>query len=148
MTIKKSQWIAALTALPKTQIKDLAKYLSSDLDPQPAALPRSGLQLLAMKDGVMGETYFLGEIQLATAHISLQSPEGARVEGAASVLEEDEEYAMALAILDAIMRHDLPGSQEVADLIEAGWRKRVEIDNERGQLLARTKVDFSLMSES
>lgn len=145
MTLPRSKWIAALTTLPEERIIELAKHLATDLDPQPVSLPSSGLQLLAMRDGVKCEPYYLGEIPMVTAHISLLGNNGQRVEAGASLMSDSMEHVMALAILDGVMAHHLPGVDRVKTLIQEGTGNLEHIDAERGQVLSRTKVDFTLV---
>lgn len=144
--IPQSQWVRALTAHPSQSIQSLAERLTLNWQVNFKALPQAGLSLLQMEDGVFHEPYYLGEIPLASAWIELTSAQESFA-GAAQVMHDSAELAVALAICDAVMTHHLLGWQNVAELIQQGMEKRSWEDEQRGLMLARTRVNFSLLTQ-
>ncbi|MCG8123513.1 MAG: phosphonate C-P lyase system protein PhnG, partial [Candidatus Thiodiazotropha taylori] len=57
------------------------------------------------------------------------------------------ERAEQLAVCDAVMTGRLPGWQKVEALLQEGSARREQISRERKAMLARTKVDFSLLED-
>ncbi|MBW4475088.1 MAG: phosphonate C-P lyase system protein PhnG [Stenomitos rutilans HA7619-LM2] len=145
--IPQSQWVRALTAHPSQTIQSLAEQLTFNWQVNYKALPQAGLSLLQMADGVFHEPYYLGEIPLACAWIELTNSAQESFEGAAQVMDDSAELAVALAVCDAVMTHQLSGWQKVAELIQQGMEKRTWEDQQRGLMLAKTRVNFALLSE-
>ncbi|MBD2772710.1 phosphonate C-P lyase system protein PhnG [Iningainema tapete] len=140
-------WIRALTAHSPHKLVSLAEDLTSNMSVNYKSLPEAGLSLLQMEDGVFHEPYYLGEIPVASAWIEITNSRDESFEGAAQVMSDSADLAVALAICDAIMAHQLPGWQKVADLIDKGIEKRTLEEAQRGAILAKTKVNFSLLSQ-
>ncbi|MBV9385992.1 MAG: phosphonate C-P lyase system protein PhnG [Chroococcidiopsidaceae cyanobacterium CP_BM_ER_R8_30] len=111
-------WIRALTAHANQDIQSIAEKLTAKWKVDYKALPQSGLSLLRMEDGVFHEPYYLGEIPISSAWIELTNSANQSFEGAAQVMSNSAELAIALAVCDAVMAHQLPGWQEVAGLIQ------------------------------
>ncbi|MBV9386653.1 MAG: phosphonate C-P lyase system protein PhnG [Chroococcidiopsidaceae cyanobacterium CP_BM_ER_R8_30] len=145
--IPQNHWVRALTAHSPQTIQSLAERLTLNWKVNFKALPQAGLSLLQMEDGVFHEPYYLGEIPLVSAWIELTNSAQESFEGAAQVMHDSEELAIALAICDAIMTHHLPGWQNIAELIQQGMEKRIWEDQQRGLMLAKTRVNFSLLSQ-
>ncbi|MCC6574935.1 MAG: phosphonate C-P lyase system protein PhnG [Planctomycetes bacterium] len=142
----RGQWIHALSALPRRIVFDSARRLTLDAQVQPQALAQAGLAMLRVREGALGEVFNLGEIPLATAQVEVVDDDGRKSRGAAQVMDASAEYAQALAILDAIMAGNLRGAHEVVELIESGLALRRAEASQREAMLARTRVDFSLLS--
>jgi len=141
-------WIKALTTHAPQKLILLAENLTTGWQVRYKSLPQAGLSLLQMEDGVFHQPYFLGEIPVASAWIELSnSSSDTSFEGAAFIMDDSIELAVALAVLDAVMAHQLPGWQKVADLIEQGMEKRALEEAHRSSMLAKTKVNFSLLSQ-
>lgn len=148
MTIpSRNLWIRALTAHSPQTIQALAESLTTSLQVNYKSLPQSGLSLLQMEDGVFHESYYLGEIPVASAWIELTNLADESFEGAAQVMSDSAELAVALAVCDAVMAYQLPGWKEVANLIQQGMEKRTWEELQQGAMLAKTKVSFSLLSQ-
>ncbi|MCC5668878.1 phosphonate C-P lyase system protein PhnG [Nostoc sp. CHAB 5784] len=148
MTIpSRSLWIKALTAYSPEKLQFLAEDLISSWEVNYKSLPQAGLSLLQMEDGVFHEPYYLGEIPIASAWIELTNSSNESFEGAAQVMSDSIELAVALAVCDAVMAHQLPGWQEVADLIQQGIEKSAWEEVQQGAMLAKTKVNFSLVNQ-
>ncbi|MDZ8104941.1 MAG: phosphonate C-P lyase system protein PhnG [Nostoc sp. DedQUE12a] len=148
MTIpSRSVWIKALTAYSPEKVQLLAEDLISGWQLNYKFLPQAGLSLLQMQDGVFYEPYFLGEIPVASAWIELTNAKDESFEGAAQVISDSVELAVALAVCDAVIAHELPGWQKVADLIQQGIEKRAWEELQQGAMLTKTKVNFSLLSQ-
>ncbi|ACK65048.1 phosphonate C-P lyase system protein PhnG [Rippkaea orientalis PCC 8801] len=148
MTIPpRSSWIRALTAHPNTIVQDLAEKLTQNWQLTYQSLPQTGLSLLPLEDGVFHQPYYLGEIPLTQVSIELKNDQNQSFAGASQLMENDPDFALALAVCDAIMAHQLPGSEEVLKLINQGLEKRALEDQIKSAILAKTKVNFSLLSQ-
>ncbi len=144
---ERSLWVKALTAHSLETICNLAEEIGKNWQIQYRSLPQNGLSLLTMQDGVFHESYYLGEIPISQAHLSLINEQGESYDGAAQVMTDSEDLAVALAVCDAVMAHQLLGWEKVARYIELGMKKREEENLIRGAMLAKTKVNFSLLSK-
>ena len=147
ITYNRSLWVKALTAHSQETILNLAEEISKYWQVKYRSLPQNGLSLLTMQDGVFHEPYYLGEIPISQAHLSLINEQGESYDGAAQVMTDSEDLAVALAVCDAVMAHQLSGWEKVAQYVELGMKKREEENLIRGAMLAKTKVNFSLLSQ-
>ena len=143
--IPRSQWVRALTAHSETMVIELANHLKKGWKITHEALPENGLSLLQMQDGVFEEPYYLGEIPLSTAWVKLTA-NGESWQGAASVINDTPGLAVALAICDAILANQLPGWEQVLQAVEQGMVEKQEEEALRGAMLAKTRVNLSLLT--
>jgi alpha-D-ribose 1-methylphosphonate 5-triphosphate synthase subunit PhnG len=141
-------WLRALTAHPKSAVMAVASLASSGCTVRPLAPAQEGLALLTLRDAVFGERFHLGEVPLGEARVEVTAADGRSGRGAARVLDDDAELAVALAVCDAVLAHDLPGAAEVRRLVEDGAVRRDAEDARRRALLDRTRVDFALLSSA
>ena len=144
MMIDRTAWVRALNALPSEQLLSLTSELSKNWTIRPKSVPQSGLGMLKLKDSVFDESFYLGEFPLASAWLEVQTPEGVTAEGAAQVMDDRVEVAEALALCDAILSAQLPGWEQLNEMLEQGVAMREATKRERKQMLASTQVDFSL----
>lgn len=147
MKYERSLWVKALTAHSVETIFSLAEKITENWQIKYRSLPQNGLSLLTLQDGVFNEPYYLGEIPIANAYLSLINEQGKSYDGAAQVMGDSEDLAVSLAICDAVMANQLEGWKKVAHYIELGMKKREEENRIRGAILAKTKVNFSLLSQ-
>lgn len=145
ITYPRTLWIKALTAHNEQIIGNLAENLAKNWQINYLTLPQAGLCLLSLEDGVFHQPYYLGEIPIANAGIELKDEAGQSFTGAAQVMGDSADFAVALAVCDAVMAHQLSGWEQVAELIEQGMEKCSLEDLQRGAMLAKTKVNFSLL---
>jgi alpha-D-ribose 1-methylphosphonate 5-triphosphate synthase subunit PhnG len=143
----RANWVRALTAHPPERVLRLASDLSQAWQVSHEALPQTGLSLLQLQDSVFQEAYYLGEIPLSTAWVQLQDSTGNIWSGAAQVMSDIPDLAIALAICDAVLQHQLPGWQQVAEQVYQGRTLYQRQDHLRGAMLTKTRVDFSLLSQ-
>jgi len=141
------QLVRYLTAHPPEKLLELTAQISQGWDVSYETLPQTGLTLLQVQDGVLHEPYYLGEIPLSRAWVQIVAPNGLTGQGAAQVMSDVPHLAAALAICEAVLSHQLPGWQQVAALVEQGQAIRQQQDRLRGAMLAKTRVDFSLLSQ-
>jgi len=142
-----NQWLRALTAHSPEVVIQLAARLTQGWQISYETVPQTGLSLLQLQDSVFQEPYYLGEIPLSSAWVKLKIGNGQNYEGAAQLMSDVPNLATSLAICDAIFTNQLEGWQEVADLMERGRVIRQEEDKLRRAMLAKTKVDFSLLNQ-
>jgi len=143
--IERTAWVRALKALPKKDLLDLTGELSEDWMLRPKSLPQSGLGMMKLKDGAFNDAFYLGEFPISSAWLEITTPDGSKAEGAAQVMDDNTELAEALALCDAILSSKLPGWEQIYNLVEKGIAITEKTNRERKMMLARTRVDFSLL---
>ena len=143
--IQRTEWISALKALPIDNLLALTTKLSEDWTLRPKSVPQSGLGVMKLKDTAFNEAFYLGEFPLATSWLEVTTPDGKKSEGAAQVMDDRVELAEALALCDAVLSSQLPGWEQVYNLVEQGVAINKKSNRERKMMLARTRVDFSLL---
>ena len=141
------RWLRALHSRPTADIQALSERLcrQGDWRIQPKTLTQAGLGMLQLRDSAHLDNYNLGEIPLASAWLVIELPSGETFEGAAQVMDDKPEIAEALAVCDAVLRHQLPGVEEVEAELARGFTALAQQARERRAMLARTRVDFSLL---
>jgi alpha-D-ribose 1-methylphosphonate 5-triphosphate synthase subunit PhnG len=138
-------WPRLLLALPPQKVMEAARELTERCLVDDQALPQSGLALLQLRDGALAEPYFIGEIPLSRAHVTVVDDKGEKGEGAAQILDDRASLARAMAILDAVLANKLNGSENIEILLEEGARRLLRDEASRSVILKRTRVDFSLL---
>lgn len=146
-TYPRNLWIRALTTHPAQNLQIVVEKLVQNWQVNYQLIPQSGLSLLQLEDGVFHEPYYLGEIPLAKAQIEIINEKGESCIGAALVMNDSIDLVVALAVCDAVMVYQLSGWQQIAELIEQGIEKRALEELNRGAMLAKTKVNFSLLNQ-
>jgi len=146
VTVARGDWVRALTALPAEQVTAVAGEVAKDMRIQHRQIPRTGLGLLTLEESTKGERFFLGEFPLAIAEVEIETSDGRRASGGAQVMADWAEWATALAVCDAVLANTLPGAERVAELVKEGMAVREREKRVRKSILARTHVDFSLLS--
>jgi alpha-D-ribose 1-methylphosphonate 5-triphosphate synthase subunit PhnG len=136
-----------LSALPAQEIRQLAKTFEDACKVEDLSLPQSGLALLKLRDTALNETFYLGEIPLAKAHVSVRAADGRIAEGGGQILDDRASMARDIAILDAVLSGKLIGWENVEALLLRGAAVRQEEVMERKRLLDATRVDFSLLGK-
>ncbi len=143
-TPPRADWLRLWSALPARQTQSLATQLAQTYGVEDLELPQSGLGLLPLTDSALGDTYFVGEIPLARAHVRL-SLENQTTEGAAMLLDDRAGLARALAILDGVLAARWMGHEDAEALLYEGARLIEMEQHRRRALLAATRVDFALL---
>jgi alpha-D-ribose 1-methylphosphonate 5-triphosphate synthase subunit PhnG len=147
MNIPRREWQSALCALHANEVKEMAAKLTRDVEVSDVALPHGGLGLLTLRDGAFHESFYLGEIPVARSDVMLRIPGGEEIRGGAIIVDDRAQFARSIAILDAVLTGRFPGWEQAAILIERGIGIRMQKDSERKQMLAATRVDFSLLGQ-
>lgn len=145
--LPREQWVAVLSKVPEEKLSDLVSSFPSTWEVVPKVLPQSGLGLLKLRDSALGEEFFLGEFPLSSCWISITTESGEKAEGAAWIMDDRQQRVEELALCDAVLSARLHGWQQVADLIKEGLAISNKIELERKSILAKTRVDFSLLEE-
>lgn len=140
-------WLSGLSALPGTEVIDLAQHISADWEIHPQHPSQSGLAMLQLRDSVAHENFYLGEFPLAHAHVVI-IVNNESVHGTAQLMSDDQELAEALAICDAVLAHSLPSWSQVNALLEKGMTIRQRQQAIRDSMLNKTHVDFSLLDNA
>lgn len=139
-------WIYALSAVRESDLKTAAARVKARYAVRHCELPEEGLGLLKIKDGALGDSYYLGEFPVASAHVELCDRQDRVFEGAAHVMHDSADYATDLAVCDAALAGRLHGWEEIARLLDIGMQSRNQQARRRKTILARTRVDFDLLS--
>lgn len=147
-SVPRHQWPRCFLAVNANEIECAAQHFTEQFRIEDVQLPQSGLGLMKIRDGALGELYFPGEIPLATARVQISVPAGNPVEGAAQVLDDRASLARAIAVLDAVLAHRLPGHQTIIPLILKGQENLVTQAEERRALLETTRVNFSSLGHA
>jgi alpha-D-ribose 1-methylphosphonate 5-triphosphate synthase subunit PhnG len=145
--LAREQWVSALSIVPEQSLESLAKSFPKSWKVTPKALPQIGLGMLKLRDSTLGDAFYLGEFPLATCWLSVITEDGEHAEGSALVMDERVDRAEQMALCDAVLSSQLPGWERVAALIEQGMELRARQIRERKAILARTRVDFSLLDD-
>lgn len=139
---------ARLAAAERAQVLRTAEQLCEGLQRTPLIPAESGMALLPWRDAVMHQPFYLGEVPMSRAAVALTNHHGQRIEGGAVLMADDLPLAQALAVLDAVWAHQWPGADQVAALAAQGQQALDQRRAARHTLLARTRVDFSLLSQA
>jgi alpha-D-ribose 1-methylphosphonate 5-triphosphate synthase subunit PhnG len=145
---QRTQLPRLLMALPESEVIAAANQFAARYKIEDIKLPQAGLGLMQLKDSALQEGYFLGEIPLATAHVVLTDAQQNRTEGAAQIMHSEALLARAIAIMDAVVSAKLTGHEGVTQLLARGLTVLTEQKSSRKKMLARTRVDFSLLSSA
>lgn len=143
--IQRTTWVSALKELPAKDLLAITKEVSKGWMLRPKSLPQSGLGMMKLKDSAFNEAFYLGEFPISTAWLEVTTADGYKAEGAAQVMDDNVEIAEALALCDAVLSSELPGWQQVYNMVEQGVAIREKTKRERKMMLARTRVNFSLL---
>lgn len=146
MGISRKDWPRALATQPKTEINAILAVIGKDWVINPVQLSQAGLAMLQLCDSAFNDPYFLGEIPLATAWIEITTKQGDKFQGAAQLMDDDQEKIETLAVCDAVLANQLPGWQEIYRFVEIGMVEITEKQNLRNAMLAKTRVDFDLLN--
>lgn len=142
----REQWCRALAQVPVERLQEVASNLKQQHDIRYTHVPEAGLTMLQMREPNCGERFFLGEAPLATAQVEIEHA-GNTHQGAAQVMGDNTEQVTAMAICDAVLAAELPGSDTVDSILAEGWQAIQQEQRIRHALLHRTEVDFSLLEE-
>ena len=134
-----------LRALSPALVIAEAQELARPFKIEPLQLRLAGLALLPLREGCFGEVFNLCEVPLAEAAIELVDATG-RYAGGARVTASDAAYAEAVAVLDAIMAHDLVGAERARALLKEGFALVEAERARRSELVARTRVNFEALA--
>ena len=146
--IERRHLVACLVAAGREPVLNTAAQLTEGLTVTPLQPAESGLALMQWRDAVQHQPFFLGEVPMARAAVSLVNHRGERAEGGAVVMADDAELAQALAVLDAVFAQRWPGVEAVDALALRGAQARDRIRAVRQAGLKRTRVDFALLAEA
>lgn len=148
LKLPRSQWIKALSRINRPDLIEQVHGLAKEWSIKPVSPPQSGLGALKFKESTLSEAFFLGEFPLSSVWIEITTQSGEVVQGAANVMDDDIEYAEALAICDAVLAAQLDGFDLVAALLHEGQRIFEERESARRKILSSTRVDFSLLEDA
>ena len=144
--ISRDLWVYALSAVPEPDLKAAADQIKERYAIRHCNLPEEGLGLLKMIDGALGNPYYLGEFPVASAHVELHDRHDRIFPGGAHVMHDSADYATDLAVCDAALAGRLEGWEDIEVLLNMGIQLRHQHAQRRKTMLARTRVDFDLLS--
>lgn len=145
---QRCDWPRLFLSLPAQKIKEVVQKLTKQCYIDDQVLPQSGLGLLQLRDGALAEPYFIGEIPLSRAQVSVIDKYGKKGCGAAQILDDRASLARDIAILDAILANQLNGYETIYYLLEEGARELARKEAYRSAILKCTSVDFSLLNKN
>lgn len=145
--LPREQWVAALSKVAEQKLSKTLDSLTQHWTIKAKTLPQSGLGMLKMRDSALGDNYYMGEFPLATCWLSVHTDQGKTAEGAAWIMDDNKERAEQMALCDAILSGCLPGWEQIFDLLELGTTIQAGETRERKSMLAKTRVNFSLLDD-
>jgi len=132
----------------KDHLQSIVRKITDGWKILPVSLPQAGLGQLKLNDGAFHEPFYLGEFPVTKAHLTITLPDGKSVEGAAIMMSDDIEHVESLALCDAILTHELTGCDAIAELVIEGEALAQQETDKRHAMLAKTRVDFSLLDDA
>ncbi|MFA6972055.1 MAG: phosphonate C-P lyase system protein PhnG [Gallionella sp.] len=147
MNIPRNDWPSALCQLNAAEIEEVAAKLTLNIEVRDVVLPQAGLGLLSLTDGAFHEPFYLGEIPVARAEVILNTADDREFRGGTVLVDDRAQLARSIAILDAVLSGKLPDYEQAESLVERGNQIRIQKMSERRQMLAATRVDFSLLEQ-
>jgi alpha-D-ribose 1-methylphosphonate 5-triphosphate synthase subunit PhnG len=136
--VEQSRCLSVLSQAPASEVKQFADNLIPKLGQIKVLQNRTGLAMLPMQDPVQGTTFYLGEVLLAEAHVSLVDH---CVEGYAACLGRDVEHALAIALVDAANAAEL-AQEAIADFVTAQAVRLEEVDEKLLRQVEATRVEM------
>lgn len=146
--VPRHQWPRCFLALDSREVRAVAEQFEETFRIEDVQLPQSGLALMKIRDGALGERYFPGEIPLATARVRILMADGTQAEGAAQVMDDRASLARAIAVLDAVLANQLSGHEHIFPLLQKGRKILADQATERKALLETTRVNFSPLGQA
>ncbi|WP_372957796.1 phosphonate C-P lyase system protein PhnG [Marinobacter sp.] len=143
--LPRHQWPRCLLALDAREVRTAAEQFEQAFRIEDVQLPQSGLGLMKIRDGALGELYFPGEIPLATARVRILAADKTWYDGAAQVMDDRASLARAIAVLDGVLANQLRGHETVIPLLHKGQNHLAAQAKERKALLETTRVNFSTL---
>lgn len=144
-SLPRKYWLRALQRVPVDELKALVTDILEHYQVAYKAMPQSGLGILQTQDSAMHEAYYLGEFPVATSWVALTDQTGNAFEGAAQIMDDDENLASLLAVCDAVLANQLIKFDELMQLLAAGEADFQQETQTRKAMLGSTAVDFSLL---
>lgn len=135
---EQSHCLSVLSQAPASEVKSFADSLIPELGQIEVLQNRTGLAMLPMQDPVQGTTFYLGEVLLAEAHVSLVDH---CVEGYAACLGRDVEHALAIALVDAAIAAEL-AQEAIADFVTAQAIRLEAADKHLLRQVEATRVEM------
>lgn len=136
-------YLSVLAQAPAEAVKLLADDLLAHLPAVEVIQNRTGLAMLPYGDSVKGETFHLGEVLVAEAHVRV----GAQ-EGYAACLGRDLVQALGIAILDAVMQSPAPthaaDKQQIAAFVRAEAQRQQAADDDLLRKVEATRVELEV----
>lgn len=146
-TTPRSQWARALLSVVTEDVMSAAEAITAGCALTHRAIPRSGLMLMRMTESVFNEDYYLGELPISSAWVELTDTSGRKAEGSAQIMDDRQELALAIAVCDAALANRMAGWEGVAALVRKGMDLIEQEHRVRRAMLAKTRVDFAIVSE-
>ncbi len=144
--LDRSRWVTALSKISASRIFAVAEQMCLRYQAEHRQVPQAGLGVVALRDAVVYEPFYLGEFPLSTARVALTDSEGRIAEGAACVMTDNARLAAAMAVCDAVLASRWPGWEEAEALLREGAATLAREARVRGSMLRRCRVDFSLLN--
>jgi len=135
-SIEQSRCLSILSRAPAEEVKRFADALIPQLGDIEVLHNRTGLAMLPMRDPVEGITFYLGEVLIAEAHVSLGESEGY-----AACLGRDVEHALAMALIDAANAAHL-APDRIAAFVESQAARLEEADRRLLRQVEATRVEM------
>ncbi len=130
--------LSILAQAPAQTVKRFAESLLAGLGEVKVDRNRSGIVMLPHRDTAKGSAFYIGEILIAEAFVTLTSHDA---HGYGACLGRDTEQALAVAVLDAALRSQLH-TADIFDFVEDQRRIQRSADFELRKSVEETKVEM------
>lgn len=134
--LAQSHYLSVLCRAEAAAVKLFAEALIPALEPIQVLQNSTGLAMVPMEETVQGETFYLGEVLVAEAHV-----QAAGVEGYAACVGRDLEQALAVALIDAAYCAQIARA-EIAAFVQSHAAIQAEADAALRREVERTRVDL------
>ncbi len=147
--ISSNFWCVALGRCDREDLEAAVELESERYLIRRMQLSESGLYLLQMADSVQGDPFILADVPVSMASVGLYCREEDDFHlGTAVIMRDDPALAEYIAVGDAVLRNRLEGWESWADLVEIGMIRLNQTRNDRRGILARSRVDLSMLSQA
>lgn len=141
--IPRGDWLRCWSMLDAGEIEATVASLGDGWQIKDLRKPRSGLALMQLRDGALGDCFYPGEIPWSRAHVSIKDPDGKCGEGAADCMDDRATHVRNLAIFDGVLGNRLSCWERVSALLDKGHQQWLSRQGQRDALLEKTRVEFS-----
>ncbi len=146
---QRADWLRVLARAPAAQLERLAAPVLADYRFETLRAPEIGLAMLRARIGNSGDRFNLGEATLTRCAVRHRAADGSVTAGVGHVLGRDEDRALRIAQLDALLQRAELHAALMLGVVEPLRAQRQALDGaERARTEASRVRFFTLQPES